>query len=152
MNPIWRRHLILVSASILSGACNSDVPEPATMESPALGLRVTVVRTATEPFRARYNLRLRVEWRDGCVASSDLFPDTGMASRRNVYLTRSGALSVIGQFDARVLSKETCTIHLVEFQHLEKDQTFLGAFDIDEGRQWRFIPSELRPEQSFEKR
>ena len=138
--------------SMLSSACNSDVPESATMESPSLGLRVTVVRTATEPFRARYNLRLRVERRDGCVASSDLFPDTGMASRRNVYLTRSGALSVIGQFDARVLSKETCTIHLVEFQHLEKEQTFLGAFDTDGRRQWRFIPPELRPEQSFDKR
>lgn len=120
------------------------------MESPALGLRVTLVRTATEPFRARYNLSLRVERSDGCVASSDLFPDTGMASRRNVYLTASGALVVMGAFDARVLPKGACTIRLVEFRHLEKEQTFLGAFDSDGRHQWRYIPSELRPEKSFD--
>jgi hypothetical protein len=93
-----------------------------------------------------------IERGDGCVVSSELFPDTGMAGRRNIYLTRSGALSVVGQFDARVLPMETCTIQLVEFQHLEKEQTFLGAFDTDERRRWRFIPSDLRPEQSFDKR
>ncbi len=136
---------------MLSGACNSDVPEAAVMESPSLGFRVTVLRTATEPFRARYNLRLRVERSDGCVASSDLFPDTGMAGRRNVYLTRSGALSIIGQFDARVLAKDRCHIELVEFQNLEKEQTFLGTFDVDEERRWRFLSSLARPERPFEK-
>jgi hypothetical protein len=86
------------------GACNSDVPEPAVMESPRHGLRVTVTRVATHPFLARYNLSLRIERRDGCIATGELFPDTGQAGRRNLYVTPSGAVIVVGQFDARVFA------------------------------------------------
>jgi hypothetical protein len=136
--------------SILSGACNSDVPEPAVMESPRLGLRVTVTRVATHPFLARYNLKVRMERRDGCVAASELFPDTGQAARRNLYLTQSGAVLVVGQFDARVLRKDGCVIHLVEFHQLEQGRTFLGTFDLDEGKRWRFLPPDLRPERPFD--
>ncbi|HEX2056688.1 MAG TPA: hypothetical protein VHF07_09350 [Nitrospiraceae bacterium] len=143
--------LILLSSSILSGACNSDVPESAVMESPRFGLRVAVTRVATHPFLARYNLKVRIERRDGCVAVSDLFPDTGRAGRRNLYRSGSGTVLVVGQFDARVLREDRCMIELVEFRHLEQGGTFLGTFDLDEQKRWRFLPPDVRPEQPFEK-
>jgi hypothetical protein len=140
-----------LSVSIVSGACNSDVPEAAVMESPRFGLHVTVTRVATHPFLARYNLKVHIERGDGCVATSELFPDTGQAGRRNLYLSQSGTILVVGQFDARVLPRDRCTIQLVEFHQLEQGQTFLGTFDLDERKQWRFLPPDVRPERPFEK-
>ena len=148
---LWRRHLILLLFSIVSGACNSDAPEPAVMESTRFGLRVTVTRVATHPFLARYNLKVRVERADGCAATSELFPDTGQAGRRNLYVSQSGAVLVMGQFDARVLQSDRCAIQLVEFHELEQGQTFLGTFDLDERKRWRFLPPDVRPERPFEK-
>lgn len=143
--------LVILLLMSISGACNSDAPEPAVMESPRFGLRVTVTRVATHPFLARYNLKVRIERRDGCVATSELFPDTGQAARRNLYLAPSGAVLVVGQFDARMLRGDRCTIQLVEFHQLEQGQTFLGTFDLDERKQWRFLTPDLRPERPFEK-
>lgn len=151
MIPSRNRFLIVLSVSILSSACNSDIPEPAVMESARFGLRVTITRVATHPFLARYNLKVRVERRDGCVATSELFPDTGQAARRNLYVAQSGALLVLGQYDARVLPGGRCAIQLVEFHQLEEPQTFLGTFDLDDRKRWQFLPPEARPERSFEK-
>ncbi|MEX5216935.1 MAG: hypothetical protein NW701_03825 [Nitrospira sp.] len=140
----------ILLSMIVSVACNSEAPEPAVMEWPPGGLRVTITRVATHPFLARYNLTARVERRDGCIAASDLFPDTGHAGRRNLYLTQSGALVIIGQYDARLLRPDGCTIQLVEFHQLEKKRLFLGTFDIDEHKRWRFLPPDARSERPFE--
>ena len=136
---------------MVSGACNSDVPEPAVATFQEAGLRATLTRVATHPFLARYNLRLQIERRDGCVASSEIFPDTGQAGRRNVYLTQTGALLVVGQFDARMLPRDRCVIELVEFHQVERRRTYLGVFDSDRGKGWRFFSSDARPEEGFEK-
>lgn len=133
----------------LLGGCRSDKPQPATAEVPALGMRVTVTRVATHPFLARYNLRLSVEGPAGCRASGDLFPDTGGVSRRNLYQTPMG-VTVLGQFDARVIDVESCTITLIEFRSLAPDRVFLGAFDEDAGGRWAFLPRHLQPERPFD--
>lgn len=148
---VWRPYLILLLFSIVSGACNSDAPEPAVMESARFGLRVTVTRVATHPFLARYNLKVHIERDDGCLAASELFPDTGHAGRRNLYVSESGTVLIVGQFDARVLRRDRCTIQLVEFHQLEQGETFLGTFDVDERKRWRFLPPDVRPERPFEK-
>jgi len=121
------------------------------METPGYGLRVMVTRVATHPFLARYNLQMRIERRDGCVATSELFPDTGRAGRRNLYLTESGAVLVVGQFDARVLRRDHCMIQLIEFHQLERTQTFLGTFDLDGRKRWSFLPPDVQSERPFEK-
>ncbi len=120
------------------------------MEAPRFGLRVIITRVATHPFLARYNLTARIERRDGCAAESELFPDTGRAARRNLYLTQSGAVLVMGQYDARLLPRDRCAIELVEFHQLEKNRTFLGTFDINEQKQWQFLSPDARPERPFE--
>lgn len=134
----------------LSG-CRSDTPQPATVEAPSVGTRMTVTRVASHPFLARYNLTLRIDGPNGCRASMDLFPDTGGVSRRNLYDTPSGLLYVIGQYDARVIDPRRCLITLTEFRFVEARRSFLGSFDEEEGR-WMFVSRDKRPERPFEAR
>ena len=132
----------------LSG-CRSDTPQPATVEMPSTGMKVTVTRVASHPFLARYNLTLRIESPGGCRASMDLFPDTGGVSRRNLYEIRGGLLYVIGQYDARVIDTQSCVITLSEFRFLDAQRSFLGSFDEEKGR-WTFLLREQRAERPFE--
>jgi hypothetical protein len=142
----------LISLVLLLSACNSDYPEPADVDVPAAGLHVSLTRIATHPFLSRYQLILAIEGAHGCTGTAELFPDTGYVGRRNLYQQSSGALIVLGQYDARVIEASSCTIQLVEFQSLEGQATFLGAFDVDVQKRWRYIPSAVRAERPFEKR
>lgn len=147
---LWPVVYLLGLISLLTG-CNSDQPMPATAEVFSAGLRVTITRVATHPFLARYNLKLRMDGPNTCSASTDLFPDTGGVSRRNLYQAASGRIYVLGQFDLRAVDASACTIRLVEFRYLEKGATFLGTFDEDEQRRWIFMPAAVRAERPFEK-
>ena len=131
-------------------ACNSDVPVSAVAEVLPQGLHVTVTRVATHPFLARFNLKLTVSTTSGCSAVSELFPDTGGVSRRNVYRGTMDRLYVIGQFDVRRFDPHTCRIELIEFRSLEPSLLFVGSFDSDPSGRWSFFPSDVRPERPFQ--
>ena len=146
------RRCLLVAAIGLLSACNSGVPEPASTEIPGTGLRITLVRVATDPFLSRHNLSMTIERAGGCVQTVDLFPDTGHTSRRNVYVTAKALIYIVGQFDARVVDVRQCTITLSEFRHLDREVIFVGSFDEDAGEHWGFVPASERPERPFEKR
>lgn len=133
-------------------ACNSGVPEPASMDVPGTGVRLTIVRVATDPFLSRHNLSLTVARGADCTATVDLFPDTGHTSRRNIYLTRAGLIYLVGQFDARVIDGAVCGITLSEFRHLDREVVFLGSFDEDSSSHWAYQSGAERPELPFEKR
>ncbi|CBK40896.1 conserved exported protein of unknown function [Nitrospira defluvii] len=141
----------LIGLVLLLSACNSDRPEPAEFDLPSAGLRLNLTRLATHPFLSRYRLTLRIEGPRGCSATAELFPDTGYAGRRNVYQQPSGLITVLGQYDARVFDPANCSLRLVEFQSLVGQATFLGAFDVDAQKRWRFLDASVRPERSFEK-
>jgi hypothetical protein len=134
-------------AGILLAGCNSSAPEPAAADIPAAKLRLTIVRVATDPFLSRHNLTLSIQGSGGCSSSVDLFPDTGHASRRNIYLAAGGLVYVIGQFDARVIDAAACRITLSEFRHLHRDVVFVGSFDENADRRWTYYPASGRPEQ-----
>lgn len=135
---------------ILSG-CNSDVPTPASVQI-SDEATLTITRTATHPFLARFNLRLSVWGARGCRVDSDLFPDTGYVSRRNLYLVEDKLYYVIGQYDARVIDLVRCQVVLVEFGSLKSEVSYLGSFDLDEKNQWSYQPADRRPERPFENR
>lgn len=145
--PGW----MVVGLALFLTACNSDRPEPAEVDLPSVGLRVRLTRVATHPFLSRYRLTLRVEGRQGCEATAELFPDTGYAGRRNVYQQTSGAITVLGQYDARVVDPHSCAIRLVEFQSLAGQATYLGTFDIDTQKRWQFLSPSVKSERPFEK-
>ncbi|MCC6139241.1 MAG: hypothetical protein IT389_01340 [Nitrospira sp.] len=146
-----RRGLLAAAIGALS-ACNSGVPEPAATDIPGTGLRVTLVRVATDPFLSRHNLTMTIERAGGCTQTIDLFPNTGHTSRRNVYVTAKALIYVVGQFDARVIDARECSITLSEFQHLDREVIFVGSFDENAEERWDFVPAAERPERSFEKR
>jgi hypothetical protein len=137
---------------LLLAACNNDVPVPASVEFAADQVRLTITRTATNPFLSRHDLRLRVVRPGGCSIEVDLFPNTGYASRRNLYQAGAGVLYVVGQYDARVIDVPHCTITLAEFRSLDRFVTFLGSFDEDEQKRWAYFPASHRAELPFEKR
>lgn len=149
---IRTRSLIVGSALFFSVGCNSNTPEPASAEIDSARLRLTIVRMATDPFLQRFNLTMKVQGTEGCFSSSELFPDTGYAGRRNVYQAAKGMVYVVGQYDARVIDSQTCRARLSEFRHLDRDVVFLGSFDQDEEKRWRYFSSSQRQELPFAKR
>lgn len=143
---IRARSLIVGSALFFSVGCNSNTPEPASAKIDSAGLRLTIVRMATDPFLQRFNLTMMVKGVVGCSSSTELFPDTGYAGRRNVYEAANGMVYVVGQYDARVIDAQTCRTSLSEFRHLDRDVIFLGSFDQDEEKRWRYFSALQRPE------
>jgi hypothetical protein len=146
---LWQAGAWLAALLLLSG-CNSDVPVSAVAEIMPPGLHVTVTRVATHPFLARYNLRLTVTTPSGCSATSELFPDTGGVSRRNVYRGATDRLYLVGQFDVRRFDIRSCRIELMEFQSLEAGLLFVGSFDVDASGRWSYFSADVRPERPFQ--
>lgn len=122
------------------------------MEIPSAKLRLTIVRTATDPFLSRHVLTLKVEGEGSCASSTELFPNTGYASRRNLFLASKGMIYVVGQFDARIINPSDCQTTLSEFRHLDREVVFIGSFDEDKDRRWTYYSAADRPELPFEKR
>lgn len=151
MIPVWRG-AVLGSAIWLIAGCNSSTPEPVFMEIPSAKLRLTIVRTATDPFLSRHTLTLKVEGEGSCASSTELFPNTGHVSRRNVFLASKGMIYVVGQFDARIINPSDCQAALSEFQHLDREVVFIGSFDEDKERRWTYYSAADRQELPFEKR
>ncbi len=141
----------LSGSILLIAACNSDVPVSAVTDVPFSGFHVTVTRIATHPFLARFNLKLTVSTVNNCSATSELFPDTGGVSRRNLYVGASGRLYVVGQYDVRRFDTQKCLVELIEFRSLESNMIFVGSFDVDGASQWTFLPASARAERAFEK-
>jgi hypothetical protein len=141
-----------VGLFLLLTACSSDVPVPASVEFSADQTRLTITRTATNPFLSRHDLHLSFKGPGGCSSEVELFPNTGYVSRRNLYQVGAGVLYVVGQFDARVIDVKHCTVTLAEFRTLDRYVTFLGSFDENEQKVWTYFPAGQRPELPFEKR
>ena len=142
----------LAGLFLLLAACSSDVPVPASVEFSADHVRLTITRTATNPFLSRHDLHLTFKGPGSCSVEVDLFPNTGYASRRNLYQAGVGVLYVVGQFDARIIDVPHCTVTLAEFRSLDRYVTFLGSFDENEQKVWTYFPANQRPELPFEKR
>ncbi len=142
---------ILGIAVLICIGCNRNTPEPASVEIASTHIRLTIVRIATDPFLQRFNLTLNVKGASGCASSTELFPDTGYAGRRNVYQASTGSVYVVGQYDARVVDV-SCRTSLSEFRHLDRNVVFIGSFDQDESRHWTYVSAAQRPELPFEKR
>lgn len=139
------------SVVLLCIGCNSNTPESASVEIASTGLRLTIVRMATDPFLQRFNLTLNVKGASGCFFSTELFPDTGYVGRRNVYQVLEGSVYVVGQYDARVIDPQNCRTSLREFRHLDRDVIFIGSFDQNEEKRWTYFSAVQRPERPFEK-
>ena len=148
--PVW----VVLGVAMLPAVmgCNSNIPETASLELAVVQLRLAIVRTATDPFLQRFTLTMNIQGPGGCRSSTELFPDTGYAGRRNVYMAAKGRVYVVGQYDARVIDTQNCQTSLAEFRHLDREVIFLGSFDQNQEKQWTYVSALQRPELPFEKR
>lgn len=80
--------------ALLCLGCNSNTPEPASADIASAGLRLSIVRMATDPFLQRFTLTMHAKGLGGCSSSTELFPDTGYAGRRNIYQAAHGKVYV----------------------------------------------------------
>ena len=133
LDLLWRSGLAGLLLVLLT-ACNNDVPVPASVEFSADQVRLTITRVATHPFLSRHDLRLTLAGPGGCSIETELFPNTGYVSRRNLYQTRAGLLYVVGQFDARVIDPLHCTITLAEFRTLDRLRDYFSAASMRTSR------------------
>lgn len=140
------------SLVLMSLGCNRSAPEPAVVQIPWAQVEVSIVRVATDPFLQRFNLTMTVTRSGACSSTTELFPDTGYAGRRNVYQAMNGMFYVVGQYDARIIDSQTCQTTLSEFRHLGRQVVFLGSFDQNEEHRWMYFPATQRPELPFDKR
>jgi len=116
------------------------VPVPASVEFSADQVRLTITRTATNPFLSRHDLRLTLVGPGGCSIEVALFPIRGMRADGISIKRERVCLYVVGQFDARVIDPLHCTITLAEFRTLDRYVTFIGSFDENEQERWTYFP------------
>lgn len=118
---------------------------------PGSRYRIEVSLSQMHPYLAEYNRELRVRSADR-ERRSELFPDTGGYARANLYRTPQST------FVVRTMGNHEYVIDgdsgdIVELPHMVQcgeggppDALFLGAFDFDGTRQWRFITAIEREE------
>jgi len=107
---------------------------------------VGVQLTQSHPFLAEYDRFLFYGPARGPFERIHLFPDTGGYALVNLYrLDRSTLI-------ADTIGNQSYRIELASpGQEVAGDTQFLGAFDFDPSREWRFIPSSERPNRDIGK-
>jgi len=135
---------VLVAASIAALVACASSGERATFRVPESNTAVTVERTPMHAYLAESHRSVIIKIQGRPASRAELFPDTGGYSRANLY-----------RLDARrVLLRDADSSYTIDVTSgtVSKDAerriagTFLGSFDVDGSKTWRFIPARDRPE------
>ena len=135
----------MATVSVMT-ACTS--PERATFFVLHSNTSVTVERLSRNLYLAEYERTIIIEKGGRPIKQLKMFPDTGGYSRANLYRLDGQTLLLRDAADSY-------TIDLVN-QAVFKDEsrreagTFLGSFDRDGSKTWRFLPVGERPEMPTE--
>jgi hypothetical protein len=131
----------MLISSLALWTCHSRY-ESAVFEINSSSLEVQ--RRPAHFFLGEYQRTLIFRSRGQRVAQVDLFPDTGGYSRANLYkLTHDSLLLVDVEASYFV---DTKAHRIVRDNVRRREGRFLGTFDVDATKEWRFIPSEERGE------
>jgi hypothetical protein len=122
---------------------------------PDSDLRLTVKLRPSHPFLAEYDRVLLLSGGSGVLEEIELFPDTGGYALVNVYRLPSGDFLVraggnhryVVGMKARSVTPDLTTTP--ESRARPPDAEFVGAFDFDSSRTWRFIGPEQRSEREI---
>jgi hypothetical protein len=137
-----RSAVIAGGIAVLVSCARSE--ERATFHLPESNTTVSVERTPTHAFLAEYQRRVIIETAGRPANRYELFPDSGGFSRTNLYqldvqkaLLRDADASYTIDLTTGMVSKDS---------ERRKAGTFIGSFDVDESKTWRFIPARERTE------
>jgi hypothetical protein len=92
----------------------------------------------THAFLAEYDRTLVLRLADGREIACDLLADTGGYARTHLYAFRDGSYLLRGSFDAVRIEATNPAIAPVS-RDIEDASEYVGAFDFDERRRWRFF-------------
>lgn len=135
---------VLVAASIAALTACARSEERATFRVPESSTTVAVERTPMHPYLAEYHRRVITEIEGRRAGRVELFPDTGGYSRANLY--RLDAQGVLLRDADSSYTIDVTTGAVSKDEERRMAGTFLGSFDIDGSKRWRFIPARDRPE------
>jgi len=116
----------------------------ATFALPDTSDRIVARISPSHPYLAEYERSIELIGRNGQSVRARLFPDTGGYRRTQIYRGSDGSYYAKGFFDVARLDPTATSITMTE--SVPVDSTYLGAFDADASKTWRF----LTPEESYE--
>jgi len=114
---------------------------------------VGVQLTQSHPFLAEYDRVLFFGPAEGPFQRIALFPDTGGYTLVNLYKLDASTLiaDTIGNQSYRIELDSDPGTPVLRNQPVESSTQFLGAFDFDKSREWRFIGAGDRPKRDIGK-
>jgi hypothetical protein len=141
------RNISAVATMIVLTACGNSL-ELARYQQPNSTIAVAVQRASHGLF-AEYERTVIVEFEGRAVAQLQMFPDTGGYSRANIYQLGNEHLVLLRDADASY-TIDLATRIITKDKERRRSGTFLGSFDVDQSRRWRFIAAGERSELTTE--
>lgn len=143
-----RNGRVLVLLLFAVAAACAQAPQRAEYSVPGSDVTVALERKPTHRVVAEYERSASLLVGGQRVAQRALFSDTGGYSRTNLYQLGEARLLLRDADASYVVDPASKTIAKDESRR--KGGTFLGSFDIDSSKQWRFVPAAERPEMPTE--
>jgi hypothetical protein len=141
-------HRVLLFLLVIGAAACAEAPQIAKYSVHASDGTVLLERKRAHGGLAEYQRSASLLVGSQPVARVTLFVDTGGYSRTNLYrlsetrlLLRDAEASYVIDVVAKTITKD---------ESRRKAGAFLGSFDVDASREWRFVPAAERPEMPTE--
>ena len=139
-----KRPLLIFSLTvIICAACSSkgNRSSASLSISGAAGTSLRLDRVCIHDFLAEYDRSLILNVESRPVAQVQISSDTGGMSRANVYFKSADSILIVQDRMARYeVNVAGQSIREVSSEcGNPKDSVFVGAFDVDESNEWRFI-------------
>jgi len=138
------RSLIAFGAAALALNACAEGRDVAAVHVPTSRATIAIKRVPRHPLFPEYDRTVTIEVDGRQLTRQTLFPDSGGYSRTNLYrldeqhaLLRDADASYTIDLASGVVSKD-------DERHTAG--MFIGSFDIDDAKEWRFIPSSERGE------
>ncbi len=125
---------------------NSRVAAEAIYQIPGTNEEIVLKRRIAHLFLAEYDRELVFRIGEREFARKTVAADTGGYSKMNVYRTSPTTYFLCGEmsFDAYSLDAKARSIMSVGFEEKPSEAIYVGVFDNDENRRWRFISASER--------
>jgi hypothetical protein len=139
--------LAICCAALAASACGASY-KPAEFKAPYSNVSLVLEREPTHAFLAEYDRTLILLVHGKERARIRMSADTGGYSRTNIYKLSDSIYVLSDAADAYVL--DVVNVTLKKSEHRETDGQFVGCFDTDDSKEWRFMAASERKEMPAE--
>lgn len=138
-------HFIIISISLfLNTSCNAQSNDSVATFKVNSNSSIQIRRVHIHAFLAEYDRYLSLVVDGKTVTEIQISTDTGGYSQANVFATNTGfaVQDRMGRYEAN--EKNQQIKELEQVCKNPKDDVFVGAFDTDKSKSWRFISAPER--------